>query len=510
MKGKDRGSSILLPENPFSDPIFRLKIAHSVQDVASALGLDSAKLFYVIRHCDDGRYYKKFKIPKKSGGFRDISRPIRGLAMAQDRLATILTAHYKPKSFVKGYVKGESFLSNAQYHERQKWVMNIDIEDFFPSIGFARVRGLFLSSYFGFNSNVSTILARITTFNNQLPQGASTSPILANILANNLDKGILSTAIRGRLRYSRYADDITISSSQRHVPSLIVKNWEPDKGKREIRVGNDIVDAFKKAHFKINEKKTRIQFTYERQEVTGLVVNKKANVWRKDVSKIRMKLHSAKKYGAENAAKLWLGKDKSGKDFWIHIEGWLAYIRQVRGVDDPVLAKLCKQAILSGLKASKWIQRCSDMVREFDVFLSHASEDKEKVRILKNALEIRGIKVFFDEDSIEWGDSIVEKINHGLLKSSFFIPILSDKFSKKGWTNKELNSAIHININRKGRILPIAINGFSIAENYPLLNETLYKVWPNNEIEQNIFIEEVSDQLLLKIQKTHSESAGLG
>ena len=114
------------------------------------------------------------KSRRKRGGVRNISQPVRGLALAQDRLAAILQKNYKPKSFVKGFVKGESFLSNARYHERQKWVLNFDVKDFFPSIGFARVRGLFMSRYFGFNERVATILARITTFENQLPQGAST------------------------------------------------------------------------------------------------------------------------------------------------------------------------------------------------------------------------------------------------------------------------------------------------------------------------------------------------
>jgi len=199
------------------DPLLTLQIAHSVQDVAAALGLDPAKLFYVIQHSDDGTYYRQFKIPKKKGGERLISAPKRGLGLAQTRLAELLKKKYRPKSFVKGYVEGESFLTNAKYHERQRWILNIDIEDFYPSITFARVRGLFMSRYFGFNDRVATILARITTTPEGLPQGARTSPILANMIANNLDKKLVEIAARNRLKYSRYADDITFSSS---VPSL--------------------------------------------------------------------------------------------------------------------------------------------------------------------------------------------------------------------------------------------------------------------------------------------------
>lgn len=134
------------------------------------------------------------------------------------------------------------------------------------------------------------------------------------------------------------------------------------------------------------------------------------------------------------------------------------------------------------------------MVREYDVFLSHASEDKPKVRRLKERLEEIGVAVFFDEDSIKWGDSITERINHGLLKSNFFIPFLSETFSKKGWTNKELNSAISTNISRKKRILPIKDAGFAIEDNYPLLNDILYKEWPAGEDDQ--FVLDVADSIL--------------
>ena len=231
------------------DPVIRLQMAHSVQDVASALGLDSEKFFYVVQHSNDGSYYRNFKIPKKSGGERLISAPKRGLGLAQTRLAELLNQKYKPKPCVKGYVKGESFLSNAKYHERQKWILNIDLEDFYPSITFPRVRGLFLSSYFGFNPRVATILARITTTPDGLPQGARTSPVIANLIASNLDKKLLEIAAKNRLKYTRYADDITFSSSQRSVLSSLVQGWEPAFGGRAVQLGRDLLEAVRSSGF---------------------------------------------------------------------------------------------------------------------------------------------------------------------------------------------------------------------------------------------------------------------
>src|SRR5690606_24100364 len=118
-------------------------------------------------------------------------------------------------------------------------------------------------------------------------------------------------------------------------------------------------------------------------EVTGLIVNRKANVWRRDISRLRMKVHSIKRYGASEAAKIWCDDKADSAQMWQHIVGHLAFIRQVRGAGDTVLAKLCKAAVMAGLKEPEWVMKLAEMVREFDVFLSHASEDKDKVRSLK-------------------------------------------------------------------------------------------------------------------------------
>jgi len=165
------------------------------------------------------------------------------------------------------------------------------------------------------------------------------------------------------------------------------------------------------------------------------------------------------------------------------------------------VAKLAKQAVLAGLKGVAWVDKMADMVREFDVFLSHASEDKPRVQLLHNSLSNAGIRAFFDVSEIKWGDSIVEKVNHGLLRSHFFAPFLTDTFAKKGWANKELNAAISMNISQQGRILPIIDENFVVEKNYPILTETLYKTWPADEAKWEPFISEVTDELVSLVAK---------
>lgn len=487
------------PEEAFS----LLVVAHSVKDVASALNLDADKFFYAVQNSDGDRYYRRFSIPKKNGERREISQPYKGLALAQDRIAPILSYKYNPGPFVKGFVKGTSFVENARYHQNQRWILNIDIKDFFPSITFARVRGLFLSRHFGFNDRVATILARICTNDGSLPQGASTSPIVANLIAKNLDKKLVELAIKSNTKFTRYSDDITFSSSHKSIPKILISEHQILEDGKKVTLSQELHDAVRNSGFQINPAKTRLMLPNERQEVTGLIVNKKVNIWRKDISRLRMKIYSAEKYGTTEAARVW--KKESGADFSNHIVGWLSFIRQVRGKNDPVLSNLCRQCIAAKITQIEWIKEMADMVKQFDVFLSHASEDKDKVRKLKDALEDRGVKVFFDEDSIKWGDSIVEKVNHGLQKSTFFMPFLTKSFSAKGWPNKELNSAIQSNISQKKRILAIREHNFKVEERYPLLADILYKTWPSGKTEEDEFISEACDGIIRLIEDAKAE-----
>ncbi len=311
--------------------LFLLRIAHSVQDVAHALDLDAGKFFYVVQNTDDGRYYKTFRIPKKREGFREISQPVRGLALAQDRLAPVLHHVYSPKEYVKGFVSKQSFLSNARYHQGQRWVLNIDLKDFFGTISFPRVFGLFRSNLFGFNYRVSTILARICTFQGVLPQGASTSPVLANIIANSLDRKLVEIARSERVKYTRYSDDITFSSSRKLRPKALVKSVAETMDDWQVELGDQLRDAVSRSGFSINEEKTRLMLPNNRQEVTGLVVNQHANVRRKDISRLRMKLFSVKKVGGfEQAASAW--GCSSGEQLRAHLLGWLLLSGKLEGL----------------------------------------------------------------------------------------------------------------------------------------------------------------------------------
>lgn len=136
--------------------------------------------------------YTEFNIPKKTGGVRTISAPERGLKRILKKLNYVLNHVYdtRPKKSAHGFVHQKSIITNAKKHTNKKFVLNIDLKDFFPSIHFGRVKGLFKSAPFNFNEEISHILANFVTYEGVLPQGAPTSPILTNFIFRRLDSGM--------------------------------------------------------------------------------------------------------------------------------------------------------------------------------------------------------------------------------------------------------------------------------------------------------------------------------
>jgi len=216
--------------------------------------------------------YKKYQIRKKAAGkFREIDAPIGELKTIQKIIKSCIELCFTPKSAAHGFVKERSIVTNARQHKGRKFVYNIDLEDFFPSIHFGRVRGIFKSKPFCFPPEVAKHLANLCCNDlNVLPQGGATSPIISNLICRALDGKLSAFAKRHKIKFTRYADDITFSSN------------EP------VFEGKDFIDELKRIieneNFRINGKKVRLQNQYQRQVVTGLTVNKKVNVSKKFIN----------------------------------------------------------------------------------------------------------------------------------------------------------------------------------------------------------------------------------
>lgn len=280
--------------------------------------------------------YKSKKITKKNGTVRELNIPPSFVKTMQKKVNKLLQALYIAPKPVHGFIKADennkkSIVSNANMHTKKYIVINLDIKDFFDSINFGRVRGLFLSKPFEIDEKIATRLAQLVSYENKLPQGAPTSPILSNFICKRMDYSLIKIAKKFSLTYSRYADDITFSS---HKKNLNLKQIIEEVTKVVLDNG-----------FTINTKKTRFQMAHHTQIVTGLKVNQKVNINSKYKKQIRSMLYSWYTKGLEKATELHfekynkqpkkylLEKEKSFKNILI---GKINFLGLVSGLDNPL------------------------------------------------------------------------------------------------------------------------------------------------------------------------------
>lgn len=259
----------------------QLKAAKSVQDMAKLLGYKPNKLSWVVFKMP-GRY-KQFSIPKRSGGVRVISAPAPELKLLQRRLAAGLQECWAQIELAKnirrpishGFRKGASIVTNAAVHRRRRFVFNVDIVDFFGSITFGRVWRYFEKNRdFALSTQTAKLIAQIACDGGKLPQGSPCSPVISNLIGQILDVRLAMLAKKHGCSYSRYADDLTFSTNEAHFPAAIAV----EIGTGEWLPGQALTTILKKSYFELNPAKTRMQYRNSRQEVTGLLVNKRINV----------------------------------------------------------------------------------------------------------------------------------------------------------------------------------------------------------------------------------------
>jgi retron-type reverse transcriptase len=262
-----------------------LRAASSLQQVATLLGFKPKALAYVLYKKPTATKYQSFAIAKRGGGLRLINSPCPELKLLQRNLSTLLqncveeiNATKKFEDYLAhAFKRKRSIVSNAEKHLRRKHVFNIDLQDFFGTINFGRVRGFFIKdANFMLDANVATILAQIACHENALPQGSPCSPVISNLIGHVLDIHLCRLATKHGCTYTRYADDITFSTNKVEFPDQIAAR---DVGQSHIwQPGQHLQSTIARAGFSINLRKTRMQYRTSRQAVTGLVVNKKANV----------------------------------------------------------------------------------------------------------------------------------------------------------------------------------------------------------------------------------------
>jgi RNA-directed DNA polymerase len=319
-------------------------------DIADLLEISYEHLVYNIYLVDQEHRYRTFEILKKSGGIRQISTPITAIKIIQKKLNQVLQAVYETKPSVHGFVNGKNIVSNAQCHAKKRYVLNIDLKDFFPSINFGRVRGMFIATPYALQPKFATVLAQICCHNNHLPQGAPTSPIITNMICAKMDSQLQRLAKDCKATYTRYADDITFSTTLPQFPSELAYIFTGED-REKIMIGNQLLAIINQNGFQINEHKIRLQVKGNHQEVTGLTTNVFPNVDRKYVRQIRAMLYAWANFGLEAAETEYLNKyvfksrspQKQKLKFQQVLKGKIEFIGMVKGKDDSIYQKYIKQ-----------------------------------------------------------------------------------------------------------------------------------------------------------------------
>lgn len=362
----------------------------SLQDLANFLGVKRGQLAYYAYYIKSTQAYASFAIKKRSGKERQIDAPVKGLKDLQRTIYEKFSGEISFRKCVHGYIQDRSILHNSTRHLRQRWVLRVDLSDFFPTITSGRVAGMFRAPPFGISEKPARALAFISTKNGRLTQGSPLSPWVSNVICRGLDYSLQKLASKHKCYYSRYADDLFFSTNNRIFPAELAHMSDGDSN---ITIGEELRLAIADAGFSLNEEKTSLKANSQRQIVTGVVVNSKPNVPKQYVKKIRAALYSWEKYGLSAAEAYWQTNvdyrnrwEGSNPRFRWVVRGQINFIRYVKGEADPVYIKL-----------ATWLKRLDDsfsfdpktsaqsITHEVNIFVEGITDRKHIEKAFKHA-----------------------------------------------------------------------------------------------------------------------------
>ncbi len=368
------------PDLNASDASLKLRFTHlhTLDDLAGLLEVRPGILAYYLYNPKALRRYREFDLKKRNGGVRKVAAPEAGLKCLQAKLSRVLQLVYTPRMCVYGFVRNGGIRKNALAHVGKRYVLNIDLENFFPSIHFGRVRGVLVAHPYSLSPDVAKMIANLCCFNGSLPQGAPSSPVISNMVAYGLDVELHALSKGYSCIYTRYADDITISTSRPTFPEAIAAySSRPDGG--SVVVGPHLQTVIRNHDFRINFSKVRLQTQGHQQSVTGITVNRKANVARTYIRTVRAMLNEWGKHGLKNAGATFLKKHsrrqrfpgKGAPDFSWVVRGRIEHIGHVRGKKDWIYLRFLES----------YYQRIGNRKREWlSGWLWRGGENRRRMR----------------------------------------------------------------------------------------------------------------------------------
>ena len=285
------------------------------RSIEQDLGIPIKTLFSVSNSLSS--HYKRVKIPKKNGSFRELSVPDEILKKIQTAIARKILAYEPISQYAQAYKTGASVQRNASHHVGKKKILKLDIKHFFDSILYSTVKDKCFPAE-RFSEPIRILLSMLCYNRESLPQGAPSSPIITNIIMRDFDEKVGEFCDERNISYTRYCDDMTFSGdfNEKEVIALV---------KQEL----------KKLGLFLKNRKTAVIPNAKRQTVTGIVVNEKINLTKEYKKKIRQEMHYITKFGLDEHLKRIGETDK--KKYLLSIKGRIAFVLQTTPNDKEFL-----------------------------------------------------------------------------------------------------------------------------------------------------------------------------
>jgi RNA-directed DNA polymerase len=325
---------------------FGLPVFQNPEELAEWIGLPLNRVAWLVHRFSKGRpemessaHYHFQWVRKRRGGWRLIESPKATLRNVQSKILRELLDKVPVHSNCHGFVKRHSILTNATPHVGHAILLKFDLANFYTTVSFSRTVAIFRG--LGYSREAAIWLGLLTTsavpgnlgFHEQgpyavvpylrrhLPQGAPTSPAIANLSAFGLDIRLSGLARAFGATYTRYADDLTISGPRElsHALSTMITLVE---------------QIVRQERFAINRQKRQILRAHQRQIVTGVVVNQRPNVSRKEFDLLKAVLTNCVRFGPSTQNR------HQVEDFYHHLQGRIAHIAMLNPAHGEKLAEL--------------------------------------------------------------------------------------------------------------------------------------------------------------------------
>lgn len=288
----------------------KIPFVYDTYQLAKLLGTNRKSLFSVARDCDE--QYHRIDIKKHNGKIRTLYSPKCELRHIQHEILSEILDKLPVSKYATAYHKGAKLVDNAKPHCGKKYLLKMDLCNFFDNITFMQVYSSAFNTRY-YPKQIGTMLATFCCRQDVLPQGAPTSPALSNIVMKNFDDYFGKWCEKRNFSYTRYCDDITVSGDSPLYPAFIKAKAMLDK-----------------MGFEVNERKTHFITNTNQQTVTGLVVNERARASSRYRRKLRQEVYYITRYGVKDAfAHLKDNHYNSVYSYLSSLEGKINYVLQI-------------------------------------------------------------------------------------------------------------------------------------------------------------------------------------